>query len=305
MNINWLNLKDDFLVFNNSVAICNGDSLNFLQTLPSDSVDACITDPPYFIDGMGNNWDVNTLNTKTSKSKVIGSLPVGMKFDVQQGKDLQEFMTKVSKEIYRVLKPGGFFLSFSQGRLYHRMAVAMEDCGFEIRDMLVWKRDGQAKAFSQDHFVKKMSISDKEKESILASLDGRKTPQLRGTSEPIVLAQKPKEGTFVNNWLHYEVGLIDTKVSLDGKFPSTIMEVSKPKGEERGESTHLTMKPIKLMEHLIRLFTKEDAIVLDPFLGSGSTAIACLNSNRNCIGIELNEQYYIEAISRIKKYLKE
>ena len=49
------------------------------------------------------------------------------------------------------------------------------------------------------------------------------------------------------------MGLIDTKVSLDGKFPSTIMEVSKPKGEERGESTRLTMKPIKLMEHLIRL----------------------------------------------------
>ena len=45
--------------------------------------------------------------------------------------------------------------------------------------------------------------------------------------------------------------------------------------------------------------------MLDPFLGSGSTAIACLNSNRNCIGLELNEQYYIEAISRIKKYLKE
>ena len=71
-------------------------------------------------------------------------------------------MTKVSTEVYRILKPGGFYISFSQGRLYHRMAVAIEDCGFEIRDMLVWKREGQAKAFSQNHFVRKMKITEKD-----------------------------------------------------------------------------------------------------------------------------------------------
>lgn len=274
-----------------------------LKTIKDNSVDCVITDPPYFIDGMGNNWNVNKLYEKSQKAEVVSSLPVGMKFDPQQGKDLQIFITKISTEIYRILKPGGFYLSFSQGRLYHRMAVAIEDCGFEIRDMLLWKREGQAKAFSQDHFVKKMSISNEEKEKIIEKLQGRKTPQLKGVSEPIVLAQKPKEGTFINNWLKYNVGLIDTSVSLDGKFPSTVMEVEKPHGKERKESSHLTMKPVRLMEHLIKLFSAENAVICDPFMGSGSTGVACINSRRKFIGIELNENYYLEAEARLLSHL--
>ena len=305
MILDILNNKNNFTTLNENITISNGDSIEILKNIKSNSIDACITDPPYFIDGMGNNWNTDYLNNKVKKSGVIGSLPVGMKFDPQQGKDLQQFMEKVSKEIYRVLKPGGFYLSFSQGRLYHRMAIAIEDCGFEIRDMLVWKREGQAKAFSQDHFVKKMNIPEEEKEKILVSLDGRKTPQLKGTSEPIVLAQKPKDGTFVNNWLEYGVGLIDTKVSLDGKFPATVIEVPKPKGKERTESTHLTMKPITLMEHLVKIFTKENAIILDPFLGSGSTGIACYNTRRSFVGIELDKKYYDEAKERLVNHIRQ
>lgn len=295
--------KKDFVFLTNNISIGNGDCLIMLKKIKSESVDACITDPPYFIDGMGNSWDVNILKNKTMKSKVVGSLPVGMKFDPQQGKKLQAFMEEVSKEIFRILKPGGFYLSFSQGRLYHRMATAIEDCGFEIRDLLVWKRDGQAKAFSQEHFVKKMKISEKEKQKIIFSLNGRKTPQLRGTSEPIVLAQKPREQTFVFNWLKYGVGLVDTSVSFDGKFPTTVIEIPKPNKKERSGSSHLTMKPISLMEHLIKIFTKESAIICDPFLGSGSTGIACYNTGRRFIGIELDNGYFKEAKERILKYV--
>ena len=55
------------------------------------------------------------------------------------------------------------------------------------------------------------------------------------------------------------------------------------------------------MEHLIKIFTKENAIVLDPFLGSGSTGIACYNTGRKFIGIELDKHYYEEAKKRIEK----
>ncbi|CAG8471928.1 14318_t:CDS:2 [Cetraspora pellucida] len=74
---------------------------------------------------------------RKEKAKVIGGLPVGMKFDPQQGKRLQEFMSVVAQKLLRVLKPGGFFLCFSQGRLYHRTVVAIEEAGFEIRDMII------------------------------------------------------------------------------------------------------------------------------------------------------------------------
>lgn len=288
-----------FEKINENISICNGDSMKILEKIKESSCDCVITDPPYFLDGLGNNWNPKKIETKIIKAGVVGSLPVGMKFDVKQGKDLQNFMSRIARKIYRILKPGGFFLCFSQGRLYHRMGVAVEDSGFEIRDMLIWKRNGQSKAFSQNHFVEKMKISNKEKETIISSMNNRKTPQLRGISEPIVLAQKPKEGTFVQNWMKYGVGLIDTTISLDGKFPSTIIDVEKPNLQERMGSSHITIKPIQLMEHLIKIFSSEGSVICDPFLGSGSTGIACVHTNRKFIGIEINKKYYKEAKTRI------
>ena len=64
----------------------------------------------------------------------VEGLPIGMKFDVNQGLKLQQFMTPIAKELFRIIKPGGFVLMFSAPRLYHRMAMAVEDAGFEIRD---------------------------------------------------------------------------------------------------------------------------------------------------------------------------
>ncbi|MCE8163663.1 MAG: site-specific DNA-methyltransferase [Candidatus Moeniiplasma glomeromycotorum] len=224
-----------------------------------------------------------------------------MKFDPQQGKRLQEFMSVVAQKLFRVLKPGGFFLCFSQGRLYHRMVMAIEEAGFEIRDMLIWKKTGQAKAFSQDHFVKKMKISEKEKKAIINSLANRKTPQLKSESEPIVLAQKPKEGTFIDNWIKWETGLINIDKSLNGNFPSTIMDVKKPTSQER-TINHMTLKPVKLIEYLTLIFSKENQVILDPFMGSGTTGIACLNTDRKFIGIEINDYYFSLAENRLKKH---
>lgn len=286
----------------NAGVIIRGDSLEVLPLLADMSVDAVITDPPYFIDGMGDNWSNRKLRSSMGKAGVVGSLPVGMKFDPEQGKRLEKFMYDVSVETMRVLKPGGFYLAFSQPRLYHRLAVAMEDAGFEIRDMLVWAREGQAKAFSQDHFVRKMDLPDEEKQRILDSLHGRKTPQLKGQHEPIVLAQKPREGTFINNWLEYGVGLVDTTASIDGRFPGTIMSVPKPHGEERKASKHITLKPVRLMEHLVQLFTKPGDIVLDPFLGSGTTAEACVNTGRRYVGVELTDEFYNESVNRVRTH---
>jgi len=238
---------------------------------------------------MGDNWDTKELTKSIKKSGIIGSLPVGMKFDPQQGKKLYDFTLKYAKEIYRILKPGGFFLVCNQPRLLHRSACAIEDVGFEIRDVITWIRNGQGKAFSQDHFVKRMKISEEEKVEILNSLGGRKTPQLRGGHEDIILAQKPKDGTFVENWMKWGVGLVDFSYKIDDLMAANVMNVPKPSGKERKESDHLTMKPIKLMEHLVNLFTKENDVVLDCFMGSGTTGVACKNLNRNFIGIELDE----------------
>lgn len=291
-----------------AVQIFNEDCQSGLMRLDNESVDFIVTDPPYFIEGMGSEWNDATLTKKASKSGVIGGLPIGMKFDRAQGAKLQEFMNPLASEFFRVLKPGGFCVVFSQGRLYHRMAMSLDLAGFEIRDMLAWKYEGQAKAFSQTHFIKKdKNLTQAQKQALIEQMQHLKTPQLKPRIEPMVLAQKPKIGTFVENYREFGLGLINSKESLDGGFPSNVMEVSKHERQKDNKEKieHLTQKPIKLISHLIRLFTQENQIVLDPFFGSGSHALAALQNNRKFIGFEIEKKYFDIAQKRISQSLKE
>jgi len=288
------------------VTLFEDDCLTILRALPSQSVHLCITDPPYFLNGLGDGWNANTVRQSRSKAGVVGGLPVGMKFDPQQGRRFETFMHEVSKEVHRVLKPGGFYVSFSQARLYHRLGVAVENAGFELRDMLAWKYEGQAKAFSQDHFVRKMQTSDADKAQIIADLGRRKTPQLKPQFEPMTLAQKPREGTFVENWLNHRTRLVDVAQSLDGMFPGTIMDVTKPDRAEKGSfNDHPTVKPMRLIAHLMKLLSTEGQLILDPFIGSGTTAVAAAMTGRHCIGIERCREYIDISVARLSSVAEE
>ena len=274
------------------IKLFQGCCLSTLKLLADQSIDCIITDPPYFIEGLGADWDKARIAVKASRAGTVGGLPTGMKFNPKQGRAFEAFMHEIAEEAFRVLKPGGFFICFSQARLVHRLGVAVEDAGFEVRDLLGWTYEGMPKAFSQDHFVEKMKITGAAKDAIIAALGGRKTPQLKPCIEPMILAQKPKEGTFVENWTRHGVGLIDTTVSLDGKFPGNLMAVAKPSKEEKGAANdHISVKPLRLMEHLIKVFTKEGDVILDPFAGSGTTGLAALNTGRNAILIEREPDY--------------
>ena len=87
-----------------------GDCLEVLKTIPDNSVDSVVTDPPYEIGFMGKNWD---------DSGIANNI-------------------ELWQQVLRVLKPGGHLLAFSHSRTYHRMGVAIEDAGFEIRDQIMW-----------------------------------------------------------------------------------------------------------------------------------------------------------------------
>lgn len=275
--------------------IYNADCQVAIKKLPDNSIDCIITDPPYFIDRMGDDWNDEKLNKSAAKSAVVGGLPVGMKFDRKQGENLQKFLEPISEEFMRVLKPGGFCVVFSQGRLYHRTAIALDLAGFEVRDLLGWRYEGQAKAFSQNHFIlKNKNMTEDEKQALIAELEGWKTPQLKPQIEPMVLAQKPREGTFVENYQKWGVGLVNTKETLDGMFPGTVMEVSKKtRANDFDEKIeHMTVKPVELISHLVRLLTREGQTVLDPFMGSGSHGVASLMNSRKFVGFEIEKKYF-------------
>jgi site-specific DNA-methyltransferase (adenine-specific) len=134
-----------------------GDCIEVLKTIPDNSIDAIITDPPYGIGFMNKEWDNPQKHQELiereknrseeryeeGKSPVKGGfskgvqpgLPIG---GAKEGRWFQEWCELWARECFRVLKPGGHALSFSAPRTYHRMATAFEDSGFQIRDQIMW-----------------------------------------------------------------------------------------------------------------------------------------------------------------------
>ena len=299
------------------IKIINGECLTELNKMDDNSIDCIITDPPYFIDKLDNKWDSKVV-TNDSNSH-IKHLPKGMKFDKNQVKELYDFYLEVSKIVIKKLKPGGYFLSFSSPRLYHAIAMACEIGGFEIRDMINWTyTQSMPKGMSVNHIIDKLDMLDDEKEALKKEYNNFKTPMIKCCFEPICVAMKSLgKLTFIQNELNFKTGLLDfsQKVGINqDKVPANIITteefnelydknfmVSKPSKKEKGDfNIHITVKPLQLMEHLIKLFSKENSLIVDPFLGSGTTAVACKNTNRKCIGIELNKEYYDIALKRLE-----
>ncbi len=292
-----------------------GDSLTVLNQIPEDSIDIVLTDPPYFLDKLDNSWDLSKVHNRNNQ-QVIKSLPAGMKFDSMQGRDFYDWFLGISQQVYRILKPGGFFFSFSSPRLFHRLCSAIDDAGFEIRDSFIWLyTQNQPKAMSLNHFIDKLEIDNEEKAILKYKLDGWKTPQLKSCYEPIAMGQKPTDGTYLSNVIKHNVGLFNSTVTV-GKnmFPSNVLSIDplgesidrvfllpKPSIKEKGKTNdHLTVKPLAICEHLIKLSAMSpNSIVLDPFLGSGTTVVAAKSLGHHYIGIEINEKYLELARQRL------
>ena len=429
-----------------------GDSLIVLKELEDNSVDSVVTDPPYGLKFMSKKWD----------------------YDVPT--------TELWKEVIRVLKPGGHLLSFSSARTYHRMAVAVEDAGFEIRDQIMWvygsgfpKSHNIGKSYDKKMGNEREVVGDNPNTRPNSAGDDNQTHEYghtgaakltKGTSpyegwgtalkpahEPIVLARKPFKGTVVDNVIKYGTGGINIDKSRvvhtddvdlhtmkgqskskampsggtdeeatvklykdEGRFPANFIhdgsdevvehfpdtkgkvgiqnngcveykdgdwsgrgetrkssmtggtsdngsaarffycaKVSKSErnaglddsftgnhqdwvkrdwgtdicntcgksAKDRGsgicscetpdwrkqqhipnKNNHPTVKPVKLMSYLVNLITPVGGTVLDPFVGSGSTGMACKANGYNFIGIDLDEEYINITKTRIDEYNK-
>ena len=313
-------LKKDlkYISDDNRVKIINGDCMSELNQFENNSIDCVITDPPYFIDKLDHKWSSSEINN-TVKNSHITHLPKGMKFDKSQVKNLYDYYLELAKLLFQKMKPGSYFLSFSSPRLYHAIAMSCEIAGFEVRDMINWNyTQTMPKGMSISHIIEKMNVTEDEKIELIEEYRNYKTPQIRSCFEPICVAMKPLgKLTFIQNELQFKTGLLDfsQKVGIDNdRVPANIITteeyneiydknflVSKPSKSEKGENnSHITVKPITLIEHLIKLFSKKDSLIVDPFLGSGTTVLACKNTERKCIGIELNNEYYNICLDRCK-----
>jgi hypothetical protein len=124
-----------------------GDCAEVMAAMPPASIDAIVTDPPYGLEFMGKDWDrlgalteevVDTANRDGNwTSKPFGGGGQRVRYSAS-AKSMQAWHEAWAREAYRVLKPGGHMLAFGGSRTYHRLACAIEDAGFEIRDCLQW-----------------------------------------------------------------------------------------------------------------------------------------------------------------------
>lgn len=294
--------------------IC-GDAREVLDQIEDNSIDIVLTDPPYFLDKLDNNWDENKVNNPKNQY-IVKSLPAGMKFDRQQGIKFYEWYLEISKKLFRVIKPGGYFFSFSSPRLFHRMASAIDDAGFELRDTFIWLYTrNQPKAMGMNHIIDKLPISMEEKNELKNKLLGWKTPQLKSCYEPIAVAQKPFQNNYLQNMLQYKVGLVNTNIKLgENSFPANVFTthtinnifdkvflIQKPNKKEKGSfNNHRTVKPLAICEYLIQLTAFDsNATILDPFVGSGTTVVAAKKLGKKFIGIDTNQNYLEIAQKRL------
>lgn len=347
---------------------------------------------------------------------------------------MQRWHEAWAREAFRVLKPGGHLLAFGGTRTYHRMACAIEDAGFEIRDCLQWLYgSGFPKSHDVSKAIDKAVVGYHERTDLLAgragfrNLDGERiergaipltapaTPDaerwqgwgtaLKPANEPIVLARKPlSEPTVAANVLRWGTGALNvdaTRVGISsgdtiyaknphtaakgggiasvglsanlyrvpsGRWPANVIlshslfctddacdpscavalldaqsgerrtggqghrgpaapgydggwrqrvpgnipdsggasrfyYVAKASRKERGAgNSHPTVKPVDLMRYLVRLITPPGGTVLDPFGGSGTTALACLAEGFECVLIEREQDYAQIAESRIARW---
>lgn len=316
------------------VGLCDlicADCRDVLRVLPDNSIDSVVCDPPY---------DLNILNKKWDRTRVA--------FDVS-----------LWQQVLRVVKPGAHILVFGHPRTYHRMACAVEDAGFRVRDQVQWLT-GQGWPKGKNN------------------LDDGLGTGLKCAAEPICLARKPlSERTLEANIARWGTGALNIEVSripsgggtsrwpsnllLEHGFGCTDLECedgcpivelnvqsgysetkriekpsncggdtwggtiqtkrgarghtdaggasrffwcSKPSPNERTandtvENEHVSVKPVRLMAYLCRLVTPPEGLVLDPFMGSGSTGVAAVQEGFALIGIESDLQSFETAVGRI------
>ena len=348
-----------------SKAIFNNDCISEMKKMIDEGikVDSIVTDPPYELGFMGKKWDSSGIAYNSETWNLCLDL----------------------------LKSGGHLLSFGGSRTYHRMAVAIEDGGFEIRDQIMWLYgSGFPKSLNIGKSVDKKQDNNRTEIKVTkgnSEYEGWGTG-LKPAHEPIVLARKPiSEKTITDNVLKHGTGGINIdgcRVGNElGRFPANVMhdgsdvivnefpytksgkmkqhieggqynvygkmyprdvetigdegsaarffycpkaskkernfglidledkqysfdgrkkEIENPfqRNKSVAKNNHPTVKPIKLMQYLCRLITPKGGTVLDPFMGSGTTGLACKNEGFDFIGIEKEKEYFEIAKARLQ-----
>jgi len=236
------------------IIIQNGNSLDLLKLREENSIDSCVTDPPYGLVSIVKRFSKTSINddTQTSEDARERKTPFSRTSRGFMGNEWDgsgiEYNVDLWKEVYRVLKPGAFLLAFGGTRTYHRVTCAIEDAGFEIRDCMMWLYgSGFPKSLDISKQIDKIELGiHRGKAGKVLSENGSMSggnyertdkgepvsdnakkwngwgTALKPAWEPIILARKPiSEKNVALNVLKWGVGGInidESRIDLDGEI---------------------------------------------------------------------------------------
>jgi site-specific DNA-methyltransferase (adenine-specific) len=294
--------------------LIEGDCRVGMRQIPEGTIDAIVTDPPYGLEFMGKGWDApwKSSGDVIADPSSVGGFQDGAggnpfsrsRIRYGRGNGFQQWFTTVADECFRVLKPGGFIVAFGGTRMFHRLVCAVEDAGFTVQDNAMWV---YGSGFPKSHNVYKSLSKEFGEDSEIAQKWNGWGTALKPAQEPILIATKGIPGSLLNgNKVIYcpKVGKAERNIGLDHldakkragfagalRAEEDLDPLSRRFLSEPVKNTHPTVKPISLMQDLINLVTSEGETVLDPFLGSGTTAVAAVLSGRKWVGCEMTDEY--------------
>lgn len=234
--------------------IYNEDCMQGMERIADGSIDAVITDLPYGV--------LNRSNRSARWDKPLPFEPLW-------------------EHYLRITKPNSPIILFGQGKF---TASLIMSCPELWRYNLVWQKDRVSGHLNAN----RMPLRQHEDIVVFYRKMPVYHPQMR-PCEPSERNHSRRDPVVFTNRCYGNMKAVPVRIA-DNKYPTSVIRV--PKEHKTGSFFHPTQKPVALIEYLIRTYTDEGAIVLDNCIGSGTTAVAAIRTDRHFIGFEADREYY-------------
>ena len=247
------------------IKLFHGDCLEILPELEKESIDLIFADPPYKLSNGG-------ITCKAGKIALVdkGEWDKSLGFD----EDFK-FTYKWIKLCKELLKPDGTIWISGTPHSIFQVGYALQSLGFQIMNEITWYKPNAPPNLSCRYFAH--------------------------AHESIIWAKKSKEAKHTFNYALMKKW--DDKISPMGKQMRSVWSIPLTPQEEKKYGRHPTQKPLELLRRIILSSSNNGDLVLDPFVGSGTTGVIAKKFNRNFIGIEIEKEFCDLSIRRIKNIL--
>jgi site-specific DNA-methyltransferase (adenine-specific) len=255
--------------------ILQGDCIELMKSIETSTIDCCITDPPYNISGYDNKKEIGWLKSNKTWTKDKSFNKIDAEWDKFTDDDYENFTLNWLIEVKRILKPNGNIAIFGSYHNIFKIGYLLEKLDLRIINSLVWYKRNAFPNITQRMFCE--------------------------STEYVIWATNNNK-KHAKNWTfnYKKMKEINGGVQMRNMF-----DIPNTKTSEKTFGKHPSQKPLELINNLIMALTNENDIIIDPFLGSGTTCVSAKRLDRSYIGIEQNEDYFKLAQERINEKPKD